>query len=1284
MQGDSFHFCFSEAAAAVLAAADGQRALAANGWESEPIKVRIGLHTGEPVETDGLYAGLDVHLAARVMSVAYGGQVLISETTRQLVDGGVDDGIGFRDLGPHELKDFPEPQQLYQVTVPGLVNEFPPLKAGSRLPAAAGLPDYSLPPADVPCPYKGLGFFESSDAELYFGREELVESLGDRLEERPLLIVVGASGSGKSSLARAGLAPALERRARAAGPELPVLVVTPGACTSGELRARAYAAAPPRLIVVDQLEELFTLREDGEREAFLDTFFELVDARDGTRVVALLRADFYGHCTAHPRLAEALGADQVLLGPMTEAELRRAIEAPAARVGLTLEPGLTEAMVKDVLGEPGGLPLLSHCLLETWKRRSDRLLTVIGYLQAGGAHGAIAKTAEHVFEHELTVDEQAVARRIFMRLAQPGDGTEDTRRRAEMHELVAPAGGAEEVQHVLDVLARARLITVSKDTVDVAHEAVIRHWPRFRDWLEEDREGWLLHRKLTEAATEWRSLGRDPGALLRGNRLAATADWAAGPGQDQVSALEREFLEASRSAAVTELEQARRRNRRLRVLVAGLAVLVAVAGALAWISLDQRNQAQKESRIALSRGIAGQALGLLDQRPDQALLLALEAYRREPTAEARSSLLTAIQQTRLLERILSGRQEAVTSLAFTPDRSLLATGGTDGRVALWDLKTGRARRLTIVQGRPVVALAVSRDGSRLAAASDRGMVGVFRTGTGGEIARFTAHESGPVAALAFTTPAELASIGPFDATMKRWRLEPRVSQLASTPIDSRSDSVAAFDPAGRFAAVELQDGAVAVLDVLRGSVSARVRFPGVERTTALALSAGARVLAVGAESGAVRLRDLRAGRDPASPSKAAGAVRALALSPGATLLAVAAERGAVRVWSLSRHDYVGSSWRGDPEGVTAVAFRGEGEVAAAGFSGTTALWRTDGTSPLQRAIPGLSSTIDGALNPDGTVLAAAQRDGSLRLVDLDQGRASDAPSAGLTFAVAFAPSGELLATVGQDRVSSLVRFLNPADGSPLGPPVSGTSEHLTALAFDPSGRRVTASGNDGSVTTWDVQSRRRVGTPTSLHIDSIESIAYDPRGNWLATAGRDRLVRLVATAARPGSRLTLRGHEDIVTAVVFTPDGQRVASASLDSTVRLWRVETARPDGQPLDAEVGALLSLAVSPDGRVLAAIGERAVVFWDLASRRILGGPLLLDRPPGTEAPSRALFTPDGKSFLSLTVTGAFDWGAALWTSDYEPLHERVCALVGRSLTEAEWRELVPDLPYRRQCSP
>ncbi|MEJ2512896.1 MAG: BTAD domain-containing putative transcriptional regulator, partial [Anaerolineales bacterium] len=558
-QGDSFFVTFPRALDAVQCAADLQRTFTEHTWtEEEPVRVRMGLHSGESLINSPKYVGMDVHRAARIGDAGHGGQILLSQTTRELVIDSLPPDITIRDLGDQNLKDLKSPTAIYQLLVDGLQSEFLPLRSkftGKEAPI----------PGDPP--FKGLQYFTEADSDLFFGREQIKAKLANHLcNGHCLSVIVGASGSGKSSIVRAGLVPALKKdgpvlestKQNADSDNWKVRVITPTAqpiqmlATKLTDQVESVSATAtliddlmqdPRslylflsrskhnqktVLVVDQFEELFTLcRDEFEREAYIDNLLTALDSLNGSFILIItLRADFYSHLSQYPALRDLAVTHQEYIGPMTTEELRRAIEEPAKRGLWEFETGLVDLILRDIGDEPGALPLLSHALLETWKRRAGHMLTLQGYEDAGGVHGAIAQTAENIY-NSFSAPDQTILRNIFLRLTEFGEGTEDTRRRASLKELISHEGDTDRITAILNKLAEARLVTLAEDSAEVAHEALIREWPQLREWLMEDREGILLHRHLTDSTREWELLERDPGALYRGARLAQTNEWEA-------------------------------------------------------------------------------------------------------------------------------------------------------------------------------------------------------------------------------------------------------------------------------------------------------------------------------------------------------------------------------------------------------------------------------------------------------------------------------------------------------------------------------------------------------------------------------------------------------------------------------------------------------------------------------------------------------------------------------------------------------------------------------------
>ncbi|HEX5116115.1 MAG TPA: hypothetical protein VFW65_13045, partial [Pseudonocardiaceae bacterium] len=562
-------------------------------------------------------------------------------------------------------------------------------------------------------PYVGLAAFEPGDADRFFGRAEATAELFDRVAEQCCVVVFGASGSGKSSLLRAGLI------ARWAGTGGRFLVLTPGEhpLTTYET---ALAAADPSgaelLVVVDQFEEVFTVcADDAERTRFIAALLEAAHRADSrVRVVLGVRTDFYSHCAQDPGLARELQRGQFLVCPMTTEQLRAVITRPAVQAGAMVETSLVTQIVADCTGQPGVLPLLSHALRETWRRRSGATLTLAGYQAVGGIVHAVAQTAEQVFTG-LDEYEQRLAKSLFLRLVALGDGTEDTKRRITTAELDLTDP---RMATTLRRLTEARLVTADHDRLEITHEALIRHWPRLGGWLTEDRDGLRVHRQLTAATAVWDSLRQDPAALYRGVQLAMAQQWS--KGRDVLlTGIEREFLARSTQAEDQARLLTRQRTRRLRTLVGMLSVLVLVAGSLAAVAITSR-QAAVAAAAALTRqhdqvaaeGLLDRAAAEVQTDPALAAQLSLAAYRLFPEQRTRSGVLNYAAAIHEWNADAAG-----TPLALSPDGRLLVTDSGTG-IRLWALAAGTHRAHVVgsvphVADRAALDAEFSPDGRRL-------------------------------------------------------------------------------------------------------------------------------------------------------------------------------------------------------------------------------------------------------------------------------------------------------------------------------------------------------------------------------------------------------------------------------------------------------------------------------------------------------------------------------------------------------------------------------------------
>ncbi|MFI1177228.1 nSTAND1 domain-containing NTPase [Streptomyces melanogenes] len=504
--------------------------------------------------------------------------------------------------------------------------------------------------AEDPAPYRGLARYEPGDSAVFFGRSTLTDQLVHLVARQRLSVVIGPSGSGKSSLLRAGLIPRLQHPDPAGELRIAALrICTPGPrpmseherlFTPSDIEAAGEAQGTDgdTLVIVDQFEEVFTLCADAdERDAFLDLVLAARDPGSRLRVVLGVRADFYTHCLRQPRLAQVLREAALPVGPMSPGEVREAITKPAAAHGAIVERALTARLIEDVSTEPGALPLMSHALLETWRHRTGRTLTLDAYETAGGLHHAVTRTAESLYA-SLPADQARQARRILLRLITPGHHTSDTRRPVERREL--GFGHPQDTTAVLEQLARARLITLDDDRVDLAHESLITAWPRLRGWIDEERERLRLHRQLTDATRTWEQLGRDPGELWRGPRLDATRTTFAPPEhQAGLTPAESAFLHAA-------LRTRQRAARRARTLTAALVLLVVLTLLASAIALQQEQAERRERLRATARQLAHTADSLGPSDPTLSMRLGLAAWRIADLPETRATLMAiAVPQT---------------------------------------------------------------------------------------------------------------------------------------------------------------------------------------------------------------------------------------------------------------------------------------------------------------------------------------------------------------------------------------------------------------------------------------------------------------------------------------------------------------------------------------------------------------------------------------------------------------------------------------------------------------
>ena len=1543
-EGDGMFFAFDGAAAAIAASASGQRAIGDEPWDDGPIRVRMGVHTGEAAPHNRDYISLAVHQAARVKDAAHGGQVLASEATVAALGEHLPVGCSVRSLGPGELKDFDQPVELFQLCHADLDTSFPPPRVhtapGERATSARALPEGLTPdegpfvgrtadlewlevlwrraqageaigalvygragvgktrlvthfaigahrdgaavayhrsvvPTDIPhpssagatpsldvyddlkardlaafigqaaarpgrlavgvtcedcttaeartghavftrelggltthdiasllthggraapvelvdavldetagdptlvidfagrlrdrdaaerleralsragsverdfesvhdditggvmrrtrlaagspapgagtCPYRGLARFEAADAGYFCGRERLIATLVARLAVARFVGVIGASGSGKSSLVRAGLVPAITAGALPGSERWRLAICTPGADPIGQL-ARALAgvigesdavvrgrldcdphelsrsahqlsathSGIQMLLVIDQFEELITACHDtAARERFVAALIDAVGEPDSpVAVVAVVRADYYGALAIAPELAALFEHSQVLVGAMSDAELHRAVTEPARRVGLAIDKGLADTVCRDAGGEPGALPLVSTALLETWARRDGNTLTVAAYHEAGGVRGALARLADDVYTG-LDEHQQIVARQIFLRLAAPGEGSDDVRRHATREELPT----SEDAEGVLAEFVERRLLVADDGRVEVAHEALLREWPRLRGWLETDREGRRLLAHLAVAAAEWDRGGRDGDALYRGARLSAAQDWGAAHAAD-LNTLERAFIDASAAAHDRALRAAQRTARGLRLFAAGLACLLVVALVAGLVAWRQSDRAHHQTSLARAQALLAQAsrLGAVARLlgPDQtdlALLLAVEAYRLGPTNDTAGDLEAVLASIPGgLERVIRYPSASLYP-ALTSDGRLLVVPGQDGAVRLFDVRTGQPVRAIAGRGSPV-AVAVVADGTvalggngstvdlrNLATGAPVGppidVGGAFAYGFfgyGGTTRLYTVSSNGQLVTWDRTDPAHPRRVGP----------------LITFPVPIGQIPVASVSPDGSLLSVgPCCAGSTQLFDARTGALVRE--FPG----AAGGITPDGKLI-VTSQTDRLAIWDVATGRPDGAPltgfSGKGISAASVVISPDGARLAAGDADGTVRVFDLVTRKALGAPLALHASPSLATGFLPDGSLVTSG-SDEAAVWSLGSrVPPIATALGGHTGLVFGTF-VQGADEAITEGFQDLRLLQWRLDGTGLGPLLGgrVHYPLAVSPDGRTLAAATPD---GRIALFDRATGTQLSVLDSGPGTQ-TELDWSRAGNVIAASGLDQTVLIWDVTDPRdphlahKLRAPGTLNAGTASLIyPFVSADGRHVGVGDDIANTVTMFDTGTGRALWTASFPGGIGQVAFSPDGGTLALTAGDdahySGGQVVFIDVASGARQRT-LKVGNFAAVEYVQGGRAFITAVGAAAQLWDSATLEPIGTPM--NMPPDTDIWFAATNADRTEAML-----GSRNGSAYIWQLDPAQWTATACRAASRTLTRTEWQKYLGSLPYHPPCT-
>jgi len=1128
-------------------------------------------------------------------------------------------------------------------------------------------------PFDGRCPYKGLDAFEEDDAELFFGRDKIVKELVGRVQESRAVFIIGPSGSGKSSLVRAGLLHALKQGAveelnserwlyetmspgRDPIAELARIISSMAGTTNAgeEVRAKAWedesifnqwceiALKEGRdrraVLFLDQFEEVFTqIRSEEERLIFLNLLTCAVTAERG-RVIVLfaMRSDFVLNCATYPQLNSLFNQQAIQIGAMQPEELVSAIAQPALRVGLHIDPDLVAQIVNDMQGESGALPLMQFALKDLFDTQQAKggiiALTLKDYLQHGGIRKSLERYADHSFA-QLSEREQELARTIFSGLIEIGRGTQGTRRTAFFDELVVGETKQEDVEAIVQKLADARLITTDeqagKDIVTISHEKLIDAWPWLKKLVNENRDIIGLQNEIATDAKEWEEHDRDASYLYRGARLA-TAREQLEVKKLVLSGAARQFIAAGTRAFVDELEASKQRATQLRrrsiyLSLAFGAALIAM-GVAVFFSVQTRQQA----KLAISRELAAASIGNLNIDPELSILLALHGLSTKYSSAAENALRHSLAASSVKSTL---RSEAyVYSLVFSPDGKHVATAEANGVVQIWDVQTGQ-EVLRFGATTPKVAIFYKPSGNQLITADTAGYIKIWNAKTGKEdFSLFTFAVE--IATGAMTADGSLLATASYNI-VQTWDVS--TGKELFTFSHTNNVKSLAFSRDGTRLAATGSEGDVIIWNTATGQ----------------------------------DLLTFKCGQDCFDSN--------IIFNTDGTRVVISDSSGFVRFWDITGSQAREVFYRKVRAGNYPVPINlgPDGTKLAVAQINSVSIW--DASTGLDLFVLPYESLVSGVdFSPDGKLFAAGGRDGTtIKIWDLSlpgEKLILDAYEGNGIEDVAFSPDGTRMVTINVDRGDA--HIWDAITGHKL--LTIHESDVCCSAVFSLDGTRLLTGSSGGKVKIWDASTGKRV-TTLSGHLYNIVRAIFSQDGTRVATASRDG--RAIIWDASSGKQLVaILVRRGWVNFVAFSPDGKLLATSSTDSAeqngeLTIWDAETGKfLFSLSVPNNTAICLGLTFSSDGKRLAVgYDDNVARIWDISTMQPQTTPVLVLRGH-SDTVWRVAFSPD----RTRLATASFDTTIKLWDVSLGPAQGEELATFPGHTGEVKGIAFSPDGKY------
>ena len=1096
---------------------------------------------------------------------------------------------------------------------------------------------------DIPNPYKGLRAFQEADANNFFGRTNLVHRLLQRLKSSDelsrFLAVVGPSGSGKSSVVKAGLIPALRRGSLPGSTDWYYVDMVPSSTPFEELESVLTSIAtktPDNLLqklkddengllnavkeilagdsdseiflFIDQFEEVFTLVENEKvTNSFIENLHTVVNAPNSRlRLVVTLRADFYDRPLLRPEMSELMQKSTEVVVPLNKDELAEAIIEPAKHVGVSWDSGLIGTIISEVIEQPGALPLLQYALSEMFERRVGNTITNEAYQAIGGVRGALARRADEIF-NEMNEQEREATRQLFLRLITLGEGTEDTRRRAMLAEVTSAAKDTQIANTVIDKLGKSRLITFDRDpitrnpTLEVTHEAIIREWKRLRSWLDESREDVRQERVLANIAEEWVEANKDQSFLLQGSRLRQFSRWAESTNL-ALTGIEKDYLDASVSEykRKEEAEQARIARERqleqravnnLRLLVGVLLAAFAIAIGLSIFALNQSRIAQDERDRAEasafeSRSLALQASArqaLSDGDTDLALVLALEANEIDNDVSAQQTLIEVVQAAGT-ETLFTGHLAEVTGVAFSPDGTTAASSSWDATVKIWNTETGETLQTIEGHSGDVESIAFHPNGQYILSGAADFYAILWDINTGEEIRRFGLH-GGPVRAVTFSPDGQFALTGSRDFTVTLWDIN---SGEKLNTFEGHGAAVRSvdFSPDGRFALSGGRDAIIWSLET--GEIVNRLVTNSAVKS--VAFSPDGQFVITGATNGALELWNAATGNLERQLLETGAEIESLAYHPNGQQIITGTVDGVIHVWDVNRGAEL-YQLIGHQDAVFGLSISPDGRfLISSSKDKTMRLWAIGNPGEIaDLALHERRITKVGYINDQ---IISSSIDGNLKIwnpVTLEETvlmRTTNQPIR----STEVSPNGDNVLIGLQDGT---IQLWNVAQQN-LVQSFEGHSDAVLAIEFNSDGAQFVSGDQNNLLILWDIatgEEIRRFENPSNIF-----SIKIVDDTHVLTTTREGDLIEWDLATGSESRRLV--GHEDVVYSISISPDGKYAASGDRSSLVIVWDLES----GEILHRLAGhtqTVWSVAFSPSGNtLLSGSADLSLIVWDIES--------------------------------------------------------------------------------------